>query len=262
MQINKISNPFNRQISFGKDIVYRDRQIPHKQDQTHDLIRAHLEDLLGPLIFYQDQLEKEQRKRALRAGNSKSMKRTTPTRHAPVKVDNNALKEMKISSFKIQRDNELYSGAQMAFEPEKLNKLKNAGIKTIFSLLPYSDYKENANAVGLNFSTLYDLKDAHISVFDVAGELVTHMIDNPKSWAEDDIPKIKGLKEFIKVLNGESDELPPPIYYGCQNGTDRTLMWTQLYKILKDCPQDEPLSKETVEELALFYKDNVDYFRW
>ena len=46
-------------VSFRGDITYKDRYIPNMQDNTHDIIRAHFEEQLGPNFFYLEQLAKE-----------------------------------------------------------------------------------------------------------------------------------------------------------------------------------------------------------
>ena len=46
-------------VSFRGDLVYKDRYIADKQDNTLDIIRAHFEEQLGPHVFYLEQLAKE-----------------------------------------------------------------------------------------------------------------------------------------------------------------------------------------------------------
>ena len=54
----KIMNLNN--VNFCAYLRYKDRYIPDKQDQTRDIIRAHVEEQLGPEIFYAEQLKKKE----------------------------------------------------------------------------------------------------------------------------------------------------------------------------------------------------------
>ena len=67
MLVNKVSYP---NVSFGKELMYKGRYIPHKQDQTHDIIRADFEDKMGSYIFYYHQLQAEEAEKYKRS-NSK-----------------------------------------------------------------------------------------------------------------------------------------------------------------------------------------------
>lgn len=247
--------------SFGSAIQYKGRYIPDKYDQTVDIIRAHFEEKLGPLFFYQDQINKE---------TSQKYKKTAKTdiiiekaQKGENKVDVNMLKDLKFQSLKEVRQNELYSGGNLAYNPEKLKTLKEAGINSVLCLVNYPDYKKNAEEAGLNFIELGKINDSGLNIFDINGDLLKTLINHPESYCETKSDsKIAALKEFIKILNGENEKYPLPLYFGCQNGTDRTYMWTQLYKILKDEDMTKPLSKEAVNTLAEFRVDLEDYFRW
>ena len=61
--------------------------------------------------------------------------------------------------------------------------------------------------------------------------------------------KARDLKEFIRIMNGENEDLPYPIYYGCTQGSNMTSMWTQIYRILKDEDTSKPLGDEVIEQL-------------
>ena len=114
-------------ISFRGDVVYKDRYIPHKQDNTHDIVRAHFEDQLGPYFFYLEQLAKEREMFAL---SKYTLPVSTKPSESPMKqstelkVDVPLLESLKIASFKERRKNELYSGRQLCCKPEELEALK------------------------------------------------------------------------------------------------------------------------------------------
>ena len=140
--------------------------------------------------------------------------------------------------------------------------MKEAGIKSVLCFVNYPDYKENAEAAGLKYIGLNSIKDAGLNVFDIKGDLIKDLINHPEIYAENsDGGKISALKEYIRILNGESEDLPLPLYFGCQNGTDRTILWYQLYEILKNEPMDKPLSPNVVGQLAEFRNEVEDYFR-
>ncbi len=244
-------------LVFKGDFIYNNRYFPNKQDSTHDVIRAHLEQQFGDYFYYSDQLEKEKFQPISDVIEIKSSKKPKNK----VKVDEQALKNLKIHAFKIRRENELYSGAELSYEVEKLKKMKKAGIKSILCLVPMKEYEKSAQEAGLNYKSLKKLSGAALDIFDINGDMVQDLIKNPTSWAKDE-SKIIALKNFIKTLDGENPELPPPLYFGCHNGTDRTFLWYQLYNILKDEPQDEPLSQEAVEKLAEFAQRADEHFRW
>ena len=246
-------------VSFRGDITYKDRYIPNKQDNTHDIVRAHFEEQLGPYFFYLDQIAKERESlispwdKVKKINSSKQQKKVN-------KVNVDLLKSLKISSFRERRENELYSGEQVCCRPESLKTLKKAGIKTIFGLCPYVE-KDAIKASGIAYSDLLSLNDARLSVFDINGDMLKDLVRNPASYVEE-TGKIGALKTFIKTMNGENPDLPLPIFFGCHNGTDRTFMWFQLYNMLKDQDMTKPLPSDVVEELARFVQDADDYFRW
>lgn len=249
--------------SFGSELIYKGRYIPDKQDQTLDIVRAHFEEKMGPQLFYYDQLIKE--KLSIRA----SERMTKPLYHKPekpvskTKVNLDKLEKLNLPSFRERRPNELYSGGHIAYQNDKLKGLKDAGIKSVLCFVNYPDYKENAEALGLNFVELNEINGGALNVFDISGDLLKELINHPDLYAEDQYgEKITALKEFVKILNGESEDMPLPLYFGCQNGTDRTFMWYQLYDILKNEPMDKPLSPSVIEQLAKFRNEVEDYFRW
>lgn len=246
-------------VSFRGDLVYKDRYIADKQDNTHDVIRAHFEDQLGPHVFYLEQLAKEKQS-LIKPWDKVKRIETEKKQKKEFKVDVDLLKSLNISSFRERRQNELYSGEQIYCTPENLETLKKTGIKTIFGLCPYLE-KDKIKEAGFAYSDLLSLNNARISVFDIKGDLLKDLIRNPSLYTEND-GKIGGLKTFIKTLNGENPELPLPIFFGCHNGTDRTFMWFQLYNMLKDEDMTQPLSSEKVDELARFVQDAEEYFRW
>lgn len=248
-------------VRFCAYLRYKDRYIPDKQDQTRDIIRAHVEEQLGPEIFYAEQLKKERENR--RPSGYYTPIYYLPHKKNAAKIDLAMLDTLKIYAFSERRKNELYSGAELSKEPKKLKTLKKAGINSIVSLVPYDDYEKNAKDAGLNFTDISKLKNSHLNVFDIQNELIDQLIRHPNIYADDDKDgKVAGLKEFVNILNGKSKEFPPPIYFGCQLGTDRTFLWYQLYLILKDEPQDEPLNKDTVKKLVQYSNDVKDTFRW
>ena len=248
-------------LSFSGDLIYKDRYIPEKQDQTHDIIRAHLEDKFGPHIFYYDQLQKEKNMNFLPCFYyyTKLPSRTRTKQE----VDLELAKKAGIYSFSERRKNELYTGAELSCEPEKLKKLKEAGINSVISLVVYGGYEENARKAGLKFTDIFDLANSGLNVFDIRDNLIKQLIRHPEYYADDDVKgKIAGLKEFVNILNGKSVQFPPPVYFGCQWGTDRTFMWYQLYLILKDAPQDKPLSEDVIQKLVKYSQDVEETFRW
>lgn len=252
-------------ISFRGDVVYKDRYIPHKQDNTHDIVRAHFEDQLGPYFFYLEQLAKEREMFAL---SKYTLPVSTKPSESPMKqstklkVDVPLLESLKIASFKERRKNELYSGRQLCCKPEELEALKKAGIKSIFGLVPYFE-KDSVIESGIKYCDLFSLNNSRLCVFDVNGDMMKQLIKDPSSYTEDrPNSKISALKMFIKTMNGDNPDIPLPIYFGCHQGTDRTYMWYKLYNILKDEDMNKPLSSEKVQELAQFVHDADDYFRW
>lgn len=245
-------------VSFRGDITYKDRYIPNMQDNTHDIIRAHFEEQLGPNFFYLEQIAKE--RQALIKPWDRIKKMDQRSKNQEVKVNVDLLKSLNISSFRERRENELYSGEQVSCKPEVLQTLKNAGIKTVFGLCPYLE-KEKIEEAGLFYSDLLSLNNARMSVFDINGDMLKDLVRNPDLFM-DESGKIGGLKTFIRTLNGENPELPLPMFFGCHNGTDRTFMWFQLYNLLKDQDMTKPLSDDAVEKLARFVQDAEEYFRW
>lgn len=252
-------------VSFRGDIVYKDRYIPNKQDNTHDVIRAHFEEKLGPYVFYLEQLAKEREMFAL-SGYTLPVVVKLP--EPPVKrsekicVDVPILESLKISSFTERRKNELYSGKQLQCKPEELEALKKAGIKSIFGLVPYFE-KEAVKDAGITYCDLYSLNNSKLSVFDINGDMIKQLINDPASYTEDSPnSKISALKTFVKTMNGDNLDIPLPIYFGCHHGTDRTHMWYRLYGILKDEDMNKPLSPDVVDKLAQFVHDADEYFRW
>lgn len=246
-------------ISFKGDFVYKDRYIPSKQDITHDVIRAHFEHQCGDYFYYSDQLEKEKNEIRNNTFKKAAAKKLEPKND--LKVDSRALKNLKISAFSERRKNELYSGAELSCEVDKLKKMKEAGIKSVLCLAPVYGYEESTKEAELNYKPLSGLGNHSLNIFDVNGDMVKDLIRNPENWVKG-TDKTASLKTFIETLNGENPELPLPLYFGCHNGTDRTFMWYELYNILKDQPQDEPLSIETTEKLAEFSQHVDEYFRW
>ena len=245
-------------VSFRGDITYKDRYIPNMQDNTHDIIRAHFEEQLGPNFFYLEQIAKE--RQALIKPWDRIKKMDQRGEKQEVNVDVDLLKSLKISSFRERRENELYSGEQVSCRPEDLQTLKKAGIKTVFGLCPYLE-KEKIEEAGLFYSDLLSLNNARMSVFDINGDMLKDLVRNPDLFM-DESGKIGGLKTFIRTLNGENPELPLPMFFGCHNGTDRTFMWFQLYNLLKDQDMTKSLSDDAVEKLARFVQDAEEYFRW
>ncbi len=249
-------------VSFRGDIVYKDRYIPNKQDITHDVIRAHFEEQLDPYYYYLDQIAKE-REILVNRGMAVS---ALPYTVAPAKstekkeVNVRLLENLKIPSFRIKRQNELYSGAQLMGKPELIDGIKKAGIKSVYSLAPSDEYRQQVEERGMNF---HSLEQSGLSIFDIKGDVLKELIDNPENYVnEKQDVKIQGIKDFIKTLNGDNPDMPLPIYFGCHYGTDRTFMWNRLYNILKDVDMDKPLPNEKVVELAEFVQDVEDHFRW
>lgn len=249
--------------SFGSAFIYKNRYIPAKQDPTIDIIRTHLEDQMGPQLFYYDQLIKEKLSVRSAINIKPPLQPAVKTPRIKTKVNAGMLKGLNLPAYRERRPNELYSGGNLAYQPEKLKGLKEAGIKSVLCLVNYPDYKENVEAAGLNFIELNAIKGAALNVFDINGDLIKELINHPESYADDRKGgKVTALKEFVKILNGENEEMPLPLYFGCQNGTDRTFMWYQLYNILKNEPMDKPLSPDAIAKLAEFRNEVEDYFRW
>lgn len=248
-------------ISFGAGFVYKDRYIPNKQDITHDVIRTDLEEKLGPYFFYFDQLDKEKDMPALGINKTSALPHILSKQ--PQKqniVDEGLLESLKIYAFRIRRKNELYSGEQLVGKTDKIAGLKSAGIKSIYSLAPDDEYKQQVEDSGLNY---FSLIQSGLSIFDINGDMIKNLINNPESYVnEGNDEKIQGLKDFIKTLNGQNPDMPLPIYFGCHYGTDRTLFWYKLYKILKDEDMNKPLSNEAVNLLAEFAQEVNEHFRW
>ena len=247
-------------VSFRGDLIYKDRYIPHKQDITHDVIRADLEEKFGQYFYYLDQIAKEREMLVKPAFVARKKTVSKPIKRMQNNVDERILQYTNIPSFAERRKNDLYSGCQLVSMPDKLDLLKRAGIKSVFSLVPSDEYKHKVEELGLKY---FSLKQAGLSIFDINGDLIKDLINKPSSYVnEQKDPKIDGLKYFIKTFNGENPQMPLPIYFGCDYGTDRTIFWFSLYNILKDEDMSKPLSDAVVQELAEFAKDTDDYFRW
>lgn len=247
-------------VNFCAYLRYKDRYIPDKQDQTRDIIRAHVEEQLGPEIFYAEQLKKERMAMVTHTSHLPNTYKPTKSKR---RVDAAIINSAGIYAFSERRKNELYSGAELSQQPEKLKILKKAGIQSIVSLLPYEDYCQNANGAGLRYTNISELGNSNLNVFDIENDLIDQLIRHPELYASKEKDgKIAGLKEFVKILNGESDDFPLPIYFGCQLGTDRTFLWYQLYLILKNENQNKPLSEETVQKLVKYSQEVKDSFRW
>ncbi len=248
--------------SFGTALIYKGMYIPTKQDTTIDIIRTHLEEQMGPQLFYYDQLIKEKLSVRPTINIMQPLQQSGETPRLKTKVNAEIMKGLNLPAYRERRPNELYSGGNLAYQPEKLKALKEAGIKSVLCFVNYPDYKENAEAAGLKYIGLNSIKDAGLNVFDIKGDLIKDLINHPEIYAENsDGGKISALKEYIRILNGESEDLPLPLYFGCQNGTDRTILWYQLYEILKNEPMDKPLSPNVVGQLAEFRNEVEDYFR-
>lgn len=251
-------------VSFRGDIIYKDRYIPDKADNTHDIIRAHFENELDPYFFYLDQIAKEKEMLTNRGFSVRSLPYTTKTttQHKTTKkeVDVELLKKLKISAFRERRANELYSGAQLTDCSSKLDEIKKAGIKSVYSLVPSDEYKAEVEKRGMHYHSLIQ---SELSIFDINGDVMEKLINNPKSFVnEENDPKIQGIKDFVKTLNGDNPQMPLPMYFGCHYGTDRTYFWHRLYTILKDVDMEKPLPDDKVQELAEFMQDVDDHFRW
>lgn len=272
MQISM--NLTNSNINFKGDFIYKGRYFPDKQDQTHDVIRAHYEEQLGEFFYYQDQLDKEG-KFAIRGyeKSPNSIERKCETcqvsdiksdlKKADSKVDVEILKNARLGAFRERRPNELYSGEYVAYQPEKIEALAKAGIKSVLCLVNYPEYKENLEKYGLKYDSLSTLTKTNLNVFDVNGDMIKELIRHPESYAQTgENTKIGALKKFVQTLNGDNPDMPLPMYFGCQLGTDRTFLWHRLYTILKDEDMTQPLSEETVQKLAEFAELTKDCFRW
>lgn len=251
--------------SFGSDFTYKDRYFPHKQDQTVDVIRAHFEEKLGSDFYYLDQVSKEtdinQAKVTLYIqqllNEAKAKKKEKP------QINSKSLSTLGISAFRERKKNEIYSGEHLAYKPEVLKSLKEAGIKSVFCLVPQDEYKDRCKEAGLNYLSLRDINGTGLSVFDINGDLIKNLIKDPASYANiEQDEKIECLKVFVKTMKGENPEIPFPMYFGCHNGTDRTYFWYLLFNILKDHDMDKPLTPEIVQKLAEFAEDVDNHYRW
>ena len=248
-------------VSFRGDLIYKDRYIPNKQDITHDVIRADFEDKLGPYIFYYDQLAREREMVVTQGLQLHSLPYTAEQKvKSTKKVNVQLLEELKIPSYRERRKNELYSGAQLVNRHNLLDGIKKAGIKSVYSLAPSDEYKQEVEERGMKYHSLIQ---SGLSIFDINGDVLKELIKNPESYVnEQNDEKIQGIKDFVKTLNGDNPKMPLPLYFGCHYGTDRTFMWYQLYGILKDVDMDKPLPEDKVIELAEFVQSVDDHFRW
>ena len=246
-------------VSFRGDLIYKDRYIPHKQDMTHDIIRADFEEKLGPYYFYYDQLAKE-REMLVTNGSKLYSPSTKVTPKIKSSVDVNLMKSLKISAYSERRKDELFSGAQLLYKPEQMDGIKKAGIKSVYSLAPSDEYKAEIEGRGMKYHSLIQ---SGLSIFDINGDVLKNLIKNPESYVnEQKDVKIQGIKDFVTTLNGDNPEMPLPIYFGCHHGTDRTYLWFELYNILKDVDMDKPLPENKVIELAEYVESVDDHVRW
>lgn len=263
MNINCINTKFIP--SFKSDFVYKDRYIPNEQDCTTDVVRAHLEYEFGPYVFYHEQLEKEKAPLSVILANYTATSPTkTPNQRKKkntIQIDFNHLKKQGISSLRERRKNELYSGQELSNKPEAIKELKNVGFKSVICLVPSFDYEEQVIELGMNFKSL---RDFSLDIHDLHGDMMKQLINHPELYAGNNSKgtKVESLKTFINTLNGKNPDMPLPLYFGCNNGTDRTVIWYSLYSILKDEDMDKPLSPEVVEKLVEFRQNTDDYFRW
>lgn len=264
MQLNPVSFGFykNNQ-TFRTQKTFCGTYFENQQDKTHDIIRNHLLETLGYPQYADYAYQIRNPKYAqFHDSNINCEKSVDSSLKKEYLVDSDAVFAMKKNlnvSIRERRANEIYCGKQLSNNPEALKALKEAGIKTVICLVPYLGYKENAQNVGLNFTDLNSLGARNLSAFDISkrGQLLPELINRPESYSEDYNDKISDLKKFVKILNGEDENYPLPIYIGCQNGTDRTFYWLSIYNILKDEDPSKPLSSETVYKLADFYENIV-----
>lgn len=194
--------------------------------------------------------------------------------------DKNAPKYEKcVDAYKLQssirgvwerNENKLYTGPYFIANNEipKIKILKECGIETVLALCHYDPYGEDCKEAGLNYIGLSQIGNKSLHPFIIkrdrqgGSDLISDLINNKNIWVDGHSDKkTSDLKEFVKILNGENENYPYPIYYGCTQGTNMTSCWNDLYNILKNEDTKKPLSDEVIIKLAELRIEIDDTYR-
>lgn len=255
-----VESNFQNSISFGKiKPEYKSKDV-----LTREKIRKEMEKQWDASYAYSYQLgrmsiaeiETKMKMRRLSKYTSNPFRPTTNEKNIDIK----SLEKYKISKFEEREKNRLYTGECLYLKPEAIKGLKEAGIETILSLVPSTEYQELATKNGLNYIQLNKIHGQSLNVFNF--ESVEEIIRNPNSYKKNDSKEVQDLKEFVKIVKGDNPNYPLPIYMGCHWGTDRTLEWLSLYQILKDQPTNEPINAEKREALSRLLVEIENNHRW
>ncbi|MDD3237370.1 MAG: hypothetical protein PHV37_04660 [Candidatus Gastranaerophilales bacterium] len=185
---------------------------------------------------------------------------TTDDSNTSTEVDVERLSKEGIYAFSERIKNKLYSGQCLENKPDQIKALKESGIKTVLALVPSDEYKNVVEKEGLNYVQLHNIGKQQLRV--LSSDAFIELANRPELYGKNSSNAINDLKEYVNILNGENEKTPYPIYMGCQWGTDRTFEWYTAYKILKDAPQDKPLSTDRVKQLSDLIEMMEDHKRW
>lgn len=274
--ISKI-NSVNNRISFRSNLDESKRPttnvyLAHSENDNdvfvRKYVREHIEDTLGVPYKYADVLGRM-------SAYDIRMYLNTPIEEKPaqatikkeIKFDEKYLSDYGYAYCNPRRKNELYSGARLITKPGVLEAAKKAGVKTVLSLemLGEDHYREPVEETGMNFIQLNDIGNKTLRIFDIIPtyheknpKVIARLTTRPELWqtlnldgtkAEKIDPMVEDVQAFIDILNGDNEDYPLPLYYGCQWGTNRTFAWNHFYNILKDADRTQPLSEDKVKQL-------------
>ncbi len=235
---------------------------------TREAIRADMENTLDSTFEYLNELgnlsraELEYKMKIKERQMTKfaSEKANPEIENIETEVDSKLLEEQKIKSYRERQKNHIYTGQKLSMKPESIAALKKAGIKSVVLLTTCDTYKEKANMNGLNYVELSEIGNKSLHVFNF--DAVERITKNPESYATNNDSGVEDLKDFVNIVNGKNPKYPHPLYMGCEWGSERTWEWYTISQILKDQPQDEPLTADRAEKLSELVTDIREAHRW
>jgi len=189
-----------------------------------------------------------------------------------LKVDFDILADTKpkIKNLNERKRGKLYSGGHFAQDENihNVETLKKAGIRTVLSLVGDERYRKKCEEEGLNYIQLNQIGKGNLEIlsylnlkpeFAECRQVLADLIENPDLWVDKNSTNaVKDLKELVKIMKGENENFPYPIYYGCGHGDVATDIWTKVYKALKNEDTTLPLRSETLQELEKIIAGALD----
>lgn len=251
----------------------RSERNPSGEATVKQYLRDSVESTLDASAFYMDEFGTlpesriEQMLKYYKTMHPVSIK--CPTNEAGVKPK----KENDVDNYKLQSSirgswervrNKLYSGPYFITQNEipKIKILKECGIESVLALCNDDEYGDNCKNAGMNYVGLNQVGGGSLHPYLIKRNLITDLVNNPNAWVDGRSSKnTSDLKELIKIMNGQNENYPYPIYYGCTQGTNLTSCWTELYNILKNSDTKTPLNNEVVEKLAKLKLEVDDTYR-